>query len=383
MPNSVRVRAELALSPRVDPALSWSEAELPERERTKHVHRLHPYLGKFVPQLAEVFLRRFVRPGQLVWDPFAGSGTTLVEANALGAHVAGCDVSVFNCLLCQVKTARYEPTALLADVLQLSGPAARLPPAGQAGRYLRRWFANHALRELLGFRERLADTWYPDLWRVVLSRSARSARLARHDDLDLPREPVRGEYFCHKHRRVCRPVGEADKFLRRYVRDAVQRVQEFGDVRTDAEVAVLHDDARLVDPPAPVDLVLTSPPYPGLIDYHEQHAYAFELLDLERRDGDEIGRSVKGYCEDVAAVFRRAAAALRPRGRVVIVVNDRRGLYDGILRASGLVLEERITRHVNRRTGRRNGEFYEDVLVAKRAPSSSIAPWAASSLPTQ
>src|SRR5262249_46137412 len=35
----------------VDRALSWSERELPERVRTKHVHRLHPYLGKYVPQL--------------------------------------------------------------------------------------------------------------------------------------------------------------------------------------------------------------------------------------------------------------------------------------------------------------------------------------------
>jgi hypothetical protein len=45
------------------PALSWSEADLPERERTKHVHRLHPYLGKFVPQLVEALLERYVVPG--------------------------------------------------------------------------------------------------------------------------------------------------------------------------------------------------------------------------------------------------------------------------------------------------------------------------------
>jgi hypothetical protein len=29
----------------------WSEKDLPERTRTKHVHRLHPYLGKFIPQI--------------------------------------------------------------------------------------------------------------------------------------------------------------------------------------------------------------------------------------------------------------------------------------------------------------------------------------------
>ena len=47
------MRTQAALYGDIDLALSWSEAELPERERTKHVHRLHPYLGKFVPQLAE------------------------------------------------------------------------------------------------------------------------------------------------------------------------------------------------------------------------------------------------------------------------------------------------------------------------------------------
>jgi DNA modification methylase len=357
------MRTQAALYEEIDLELSWSEQELPERERTKHVHRLHPYLGKFVPQLAEVFLRRYASAGQLVWDPFAGSGTTLVEANAFGARAAGCDVSAFNCLLMRAKTGSYDPATLLSDVVRLSDRDA----AGKArggGRYLRRWYAPRALSELLAFRELIEGTVYPELWQVVLSRSARSARLARHDDLDFPAEPVVGEYFCHKHRRVCRPVGEADKFLRRYVRDAVQRVQEFADVRSAAPVEVLHGDARFLEPPGLVDLVLTSPPYPGLIDYHEQHAYAYELLGLPRRDSEEIGRGVKGYCDDIAAVLSQARRALRRGGKIVVVVNDRRGLYDGILAAAGLRLEERLLRHVNRRTGRRKGEYYEEVLIA-------------------
>src|SRR4030043_55530 len=61
--------------------LNWRERDLPEAQRTKHVHRLHPYLGKFIPQLVEIFLRKY-KP-KLVYDPFCGSGTTMVEANAL------------------------------------------------------------------------------------------------------------------------------------------------------------------------------------------------------------------------------------------------------------------------------------------------------------
>jgi hypothetical protein len=361
------VSTQAALYAEIDLELSWSEAELPERERTKHVHRLHPYLGKYVPQLVEVFLRRYARPGRLVWDPFAGSGTTLVEANAFGAPGAGCDISAFNCLLTRVKTDVYEREALLADAARLADAGRQDPTAGELSPYLRDWFAPRALGELLAFRARIEGTAYPDLWRVVLTRAARSARLARHFDLDFPAEPVHGEYFCHKHRRTCRPVEEAGKFLRRYVGDAVARVLAFDDVRRSTEATVLHGDARVLDPPGPVDLVVTSPPYPGLIDYHEQHAYAFELLGLERRDEEEIGRGLAGYCEGVAEILGRAGHALSRGGRIVVVVNDRRGLYDGILADAGLRLEERTARHVNRRTGRRNGEYYEDVLVAVRA----------------
>ncbi|MGH3022304.1 MAG: DNA methyltransferase, partial [Gaiellaceae bacterium] len=279
------MRTQAALYEEIDLELSWSEAELPERERTKHVHRLHPYLGKYVPQLVEAFLGRYGRAGGLVWDPFVGSGTTLVEANAFGARAAGCDVSAFNCLLARVKTAEYRGEALLQDVVALGGRSPA-PDREAPSEYLAEWYAPRALAELLAFRDRIGVTAYPDLWRVVLSRAARSARLARHFDLDFPEEPVLGEYACYKHRRTCRPVEEAEKFLRRYVRDAVQRVVEFAALRRSAEANVLHGDARALDPPEPVDLVITSPPYPGLIDYHEQHVCAFELLGLERRDAD-------------------------------------------------------------------------------------------------
>lgn len=75
--------------------LNWnlSFTEYKESERTKHVHRLHPYKGKFIPQLVEYFLdshtdeykkETYFEPGDIVLDPFCGSGTTLVQANELG-----------------------------------------------------------------------------------------------------------------------------------------------------------------------------------------------------------------------------------------------------------------------------------------------------------
>ena len=96
--------------------LSWSEQELPERERTKHVHRLHPYLGKFVPQLVEALLGRYVAVGGRVLDPFAGSGTTLVQCLESGYDAVGVDVAAFNCLLMQVKTRSYDLFRLESDL---------------------------------------------------------------------------------------------------------------------------------------------------------------------------------------------------------------------------------------------------------------------------
>ena len=48
-----------------------------EFERTKHVHRLHPYLGKFIPQLVDVFLKKYFKKGNIILDPFSGSGQLL------------------------------------------------------------------------------------------------------------------------------------------------------------------------------------------------------------------------------------------------------------------------------------------------------------------
>jgi hypothetical protein len=250
-------------------------------------------------------------------------------------------------------------------------------PLDGAGEWARRWYAPRALAELLAYRaaaEALADP-ARDVARVILSRAARSARLTTHFDLDFPRAPVRQPYWCHKHKRECRPVGEAAKFLQRYTDDTARRLREFSQLRTSRRVEALHADARSVELPSAPTGIVTSPPYPGLIDYHEQHRYAYELLGLEDRRGDEIGPAARGqvrralgdYVEAMAAVFVNARRFLPPGAPVVVVVNDSKELYPEILERSGLALEERLTRHVNRRTGRRAGEFFEDVLVCRTA----------------
>jgi len=368
-----------ALYAEIDLELSWSERALPERERTKHVHRLHPYLGKFIPQLVEVLLERYVPRGGRVLDPFAGSGTTLVQALESGYSATGIDVAAFNCLLMQVKTGRYNLFGLEHD---LRDACARLDAfdssdvaSADARDYVRLWFAPEAAAELLFWRSILDEYEHADVLRVVLARAARSARRTTHFDLDFPRTPQLEPYWCHKHRRVCRPVQTARQFLRRYALDTVARVREFACVRArEARAEVLHGDSRTLPQPGTFDALLTSPPYPGLIDYHEQHRYAYELLGLQELRAEELGSAARGtskaelsgYVDGMVATLANTVPSLSDGGPILIVVNDRRGLYPEILRAAGLQLEDRLRRHVNRRTGRRAGEFFEDVLVARR-----------------
>ena len=87
----------------------------------------------------------------------------------------------------------------------------------------------------------------------------------------------------------------------------------------------------------------------------------------------EVGAGVAGtsraaleaYADGIVSTFQNVRRSLRPGAPVVIVVNDRRELYPEILGRARLREERRHRRHVNRRTGRRAGEYFEDVLVCR------------------
>ncbi len=96
-----------------------SFVDVPEWQRTKHVHRLHPYLGKFIPQLVEVFLNKYFRLGQMILDPFLGSGTTLIGANLLGLDSVGIELSEFSHLITKVKTQKYDLILLEKEILDI------------------------------------------------------------------------------------------------------------------------------------------------------------------------------------------------------------------------------------------------------------------------
>ena len=371
-----------------------SFANVREYERTKHVHRLHPYLGKFIPQLVEVFLKHYFKKGDWILDPFLGSGTTLIEANVLGMPSVGIEISHFNCLIAEIKTKKYDIPLLekeIKDVLFKTKEYSKWLTKGETqltflnksykkykteSEYLNTWLSDRALQEILFYKNQIKNYKNQDVLKIILGRATRSARLIPHYDLARPKKPIREKYYCIKHHRTCEPVNEAMKFINRYSWDTIKRVKEFDRLRTNNIMKVIQGDSREIDfnkvkeyKGGKFDGIFTSPPYVGLIDYHDQHRYAYELFGFVNNDSKEIGPASKGkseeakeeYKKDIIAVFQNMNRFLRPKAKIFVVVNDRDNLYPNVATSCGYKIEKIYHRPVLMRTERDNTRFSESI----------------------
>ncbi|MEW6009333.1 MAG: DNA methyltransferase [Candidatus Omnitrophota bacterium] len=368
-----------------------SFANVREYERTKHVHRLHPYLGKFIPQLVELFLKHYFKRGDWIIDPFMGSGTTLVEANVLGMNSVGIEISEFNCHIARVKTKRYnipEVEKEIKDILFKTKAfanwllnsrrdlfRAKFKKYDVKNEYFKTWFADSAIQEIFFYRDQIKNYKNQDILQVILSRATRSARQIPHYDLARPAKPVKQKYYCIKHRRTCEPIEEALKFINRYSWDTIARIKEYESKRSNAEIKIIQGDSREIRLNSlSFDGIFTSPPYVGLIDYHDQHKYAYELFDFSNNGFKEIGPASKGrsqqardeYQRDLIKVFQNVSKWLKPKAKIFVVVNDKDNLYPKIAEACEFSIEEIFHRPVLMRTERDNYQFSESIYYFRK-----------------
>lgn len=451
--------------------LNWalSFEQYKESETTKHVHRLHPYKGKFIPQLVEYFLDQhvdrykkevFFEPGDIVLDPFAGSGTTLVEANELGINAVGIDVSAFNVMICGSKIKKYDfaelsfeldritnalewylrdsktvefEDRLLAELYKFNK---RYFPAPEYRRMVRtreidvktysaekeqeflpiynklvdeyeikliaenpvsfmeKWFIQHIREEIDFVFNEIQKVETPSIRKIlgiILSRTIRSCRATTHSDLATLMEPVTTTYYCRKHAKICKPLFSILKWWKRYSKDTLKRLKTFDGLRTNTRQACITGDSRNVDIVERVSNldpflgsmiktqkfkgIFTSPPYVGLIDYHEQHAYAYDTFGFERHDELEIGPLYKGqgaqaresYAKGISDVLINCKRFLADDYHVFLVANDKYKLYPKIAEKAGMKIVNQYKRPVLNRTEKDKRAYSETIFHLKEA----------------
>lgn len=255
--------------------------------------------------------------------------------------------------------------------------------------FLSSWFTDRQRSELKYYLKQIQeqdDARIKEVMMIVLSRTARSCRATKHVDLATLVEPQYETYYCRKHFKICRPVYTIVPHLSRYTKDGIRRIRVFSELRKDVYCKVINADSRTVNifeviaeknrdfynllREKKIDGIFTSPPYVGQIDYHEQHAYAYELFDIERKDELEIGRMSNGkskkaqkdYVDGISEVLLNVKKFLKEDANIFIVANDSKNLYPTIAKKSGLKIINTYRRPVLNRTERDKQPYSESIF---------------------
>lgn len=300
------------------------------------------------PLTARRLVESLSTPGATVLDPFAGSGTVAVEARLAGRRAIAVDLNPLAVRLAErklVPASADHREALLAGAREVAAvaDARRTAKRGASRRYGPddvALFDPHVLLELDGLRVGI------DTLAEKRSGSGRDepapSRVARDLELVLSSILVKLSRRASDTSAAVRSQRIAAGFPSRlFVRKTEELVRALAAIAPKLAAAppalVLEDDARSLSgvASASVDLIVTSPPYPGVYDYVEHHALRLRWLRLERGrfESAEVGAkrrstaiphelAVTRWGEELSAILRAMARVLRPEGRAVILMAD-------------------------------------------------------------
>jgi DNA modification methylase len=257
-----------------------------------HIHGFHSYPARMHPDTAARLVEGLSRNGDTVLDPFAGSGTVLVEARLRGRRAWGIDANPLAVELARLKVggvdpARREQLQLIAMAVAEYAEARRLSKAGPTRRYpskLRAAFDPHVLLELDGLLAGIEHECPKELATVPkLVLSSMINKVSRR----------RSDTSAAEHSRRF-ASGFAIRFFGKKMQELLARLEQYARAlpqNAPTPRIELGDARRLPMPNETVTAIITSPPYPGVYDYVEHHRLRLEWLkwDAKHLERHEIG----------------------------------------------------------------------------------------------
>jgi hypothetical protein len=260
--------------------------------------------------------------------------------------------------------------------------------------FLAKWYSQHIRDEIFFVFERIKEIKNistKKIISIILSRTIRSCRSTTHADLATLLEPVTTTYYCKKHGKICKPLFSIMKWWITYSKDTVSRLLQFDKLRTKNTFHLcLTGDSRNINifeqvkkrniefgnllEHQKIKGIFSSPPYVGLIDYHEQHAYAYDLFGFERKDELEIGPLFKGqkreaqlsYINGISDVLNNCKRFLADDYSVFLVANDKFNMYPTIAENAGMKIINQFRRPVINRTEKDKTAYSETIFHFKK-----------------
>jgi Putative RNA methylase family UPF0020 len=286
-------------------------------------HQLAPYIGRIKSTIASHLVEEYTRPGEVVVDPFCGSGVIPLEAAIRGRRVVAGDVNPYGVLLTRAKLLAPATEDAALDLLEQRwrGAMRRVPTLDlrRVPLWVRRFFHPETLRHALALRDELTahgDTFLIACLLGILHHqrpgflSYPSSHLVPYlRDKLFPRSKFPELY---KQREVYPRL--VAKVHRTYRRPPAAL----------AESSVALSDSGKLPLPAPVNAVITSPPYMNELDYVRDNRLRLWFLsrelpaggDLPKHDREEAFRLL------MASTLRRIAPLIPAGGVIALVVGD-------------------------------------------------------------
>ncbi len=254
-------------------------------------HGIHRYPAKFIPQIPRYCMDSYSAVGDVVLDPFMGSGTTLLESYIAGRDSCGIDVHPLAKLIAKVKTTPIDPSRLSALAEDLLASIA--DDAAGVGGWIpeipnrEHWFRPSVLEQLAVIKRNIWNMKSgdcQDFFKVCFSSIIRKVSNSDDDSL-IPEVTTFQKKLDQQGKTSYDAIGRFGNAVKNRLMDAADlwnlSREVKGKYRHVPTARIIGRDARDIDlGDGEIDLAITSPPYASAVHYVSVHKLEMYWLGM-------------------------------------------------------------------------------------------------------